>query len=137
MARGNLFQHRRAINCKTNTANANKKKWNAKMSEPTSDIKDGNFKIEEWSAAISSGTGEPSTPRLIPHANEKKLNAKMSEPTSDIKDGNSKMRNSPQQLLLTYYTYTARGKKHPSSRRQSREQNYTSRLLFALKACTS
>ena len=80
MVRSNLFRHRRAINSKTNTANANEKKWNAKMSEPT----------------------------------------------SDIKDGNSKMRNGPQQLLLTYYTYTARGRKHPSSRRQSRGQNYTS-----------
>ena len=71
MVRSNLFQHRRAINSKTNTANAN----------------------------------------------EKKLNAKMSEPTSDIKDGNSKMKNSPQQPLLTHYTCTARGREHPSSRK--------------------
>ena len=40
--------------------------------------------------------------------NEEKLSAKMSEPTSDIKDDNSKMKNSPQQPLLTHYTCTAR-----------------------------
>jgi len=48
------------------TAEANEEKLNAKMSEPTSHIEDGNSKIEEWSAATSSNTGEPSTSKLRP-----------------------------------------------------------------------
>ena len=64
------------------------------MSEPTSDTKGNNLKIEEWSAATSSNTDGLSVNFKIKTAevSEERLSAKMSGPDSDIKESNSKLR---------------------------------------------